>query len=407
MKSIYSTFVGLHKDGKPLDFLATWKKAMEKASEKEVALFQKTYSDELFDWEVPQMSLTAEGVMGKYAIRVMASLIGDESPTPLRRSDGFDIWKNEIPRVGHKFFMKASTYRKLMEVYKSPFLKEGQKVKQIEKSLMDDIKNAYLGCKDVADYMILNALSNFGVTQFTPSLNNPGGRAFEVDYSMSEDNKLMSAKVWNSTNSGTLDIILQLSNIVTYFSNKGVEFETMMMAPELISFIRQDLSIRKAVHGTDKSAKIVSLEELNTLLSENGLPKVRSMVRLVAIEKDGERNTVSPWNKNMIVFVPAGKLGTIQTAIEDSELMEEENVDYVDAGNGIRIAKWRTGESTGQVAGEYTQGSARLLPIISEINAIACFQVRGFTEKTIGNDADGVAKTYCTVKEYNAIVEEG
>ena len=51
MKSIYSTFTGLFKDGKPIDFLATWKKTLDKASEREVALFQKTYSDEWFDWE--------------------------------------------------------------------------------------------------------------------------------------------------------------------------------------------------------------------------------------------------------------------------------------------------------------------------------------------------------------------
>ena len=63
--------------------------------------------------------------------------------------------------------------------------------------------------------------------------------------------------------------------------------------------------------------------------------------------------------------------------------MEEENVDYMNAGNGIRIAKWRTGESTGQVAAEYTQGSARMLPLITEIGAIVCFQVRGFEEKEV------------------------
>ena len=159
MKSIYSTFTGLFKDGKPIDFLATWKKTLDKASEREVALFQKTYSDEWFDWEAPQLSLRAEGIMGKYHLRVMATLIGDESPTPLRRSDGFDIWNEEIPRVGHKFFMKASTYRKLLEVYKSPFLKDGQKVKQIEKTLRNDVENAYLGCKDTESYIKLRCLS--------------------------------------------------------------------------------------------------------------------------------------------------------------------------------------------------------------------------------------------------------
>ena len=43
MKSIFSTFKGLHKDGKPLDFLATWKKTFDKASERETILFQKMY----------------------------------------------------------------------------------------------------------------------------------------------------------------------------------------------------------------------------------------------------------------------------------------------------------------------------------------------------------------------------
>ena len=62
--------------------------------------------------------------------------------------------------------------------------------------------------------------------------------------------------------------------------------------------------------------------------------------------------------------------------------MEEENVDYMNAGNGIRIAKWRTGDSTGQVAAEYTQGTARMLPLITEIGAIVCFQVREIEQET-------------------------
>ena len=105
---------------------------------------------------------------------------------------------------------------------------------------------------------------------------------------------------------------------------------------------------------------------------------------MVAIEKDGEAEPNDPWNHNMIVFIPEsenGKLGVVQPSIEDSELMEEENVDYMDAGNGIRISKWRTGDSTGQQTGEYTQGAARLLPIITEINAVVALQVRGFEEK--------------------------
>lgn len=56
MLSIYNQFKGLVKDGKPLDFLATWKKTFDKASEKEVALFQKMYTDGWFTYNSPQMS---------------------------------------------------------------------------------------------------------------------------------------------------------------------------------------------------------------------------------------------------------------------------------------------------------------------------------------------------------------
>lgn len=387
MRSIYSTFTGLHNvEGKPLDFLAAWKKTFDKASEREVILFQKMYSDEYLEYEAPQLSLTAEGLMGKYHFRVMATVLANESPTPLRRSDGFDLWTKEIPRVGHKFFMKVSTYRKLLEVYKSPYLKEPQKVKQIEKTLKNDMQNSYLGCKDYVDYVLLTALSNWGVCRFKPELNNPGGRELEVDYMMEDANKLVSALLWSKANSkaGKLDITLLLTQIVTLFKAKGITFKEMMMAPELISFMRMDEGIRTAIFGNDKKAKIAKLTELNEYLSENELPPVKEIKRLVAIEKDGEAEPNDPWNHNMIVFIPEsenGKLGVVQPSIEDSELMEEENVDYMDAGNGIRISKWRTGDSTGQQTGEYTQGAARLLPIITEINAVVALQVRGFEEK--------------------------
>lgn len=414
MKSIFSTFTGLHNvEGKPLDFLAAWRKTFDKASEREVILFQKMYSDEYLEYETPQLSLTAEGLMGKHHFRIMATVLADESPTPLRRSDGFDIWTKEIPRIGHKFFMKVSVYRKLLETYQSKYLKEPQKVKKIEKTLKNDLKNAYLGCKDYVDYVLLRSLSNWGVCRFKPELNNPGGREFEVDYMMDETHKLMAGLLWNVANSkaGKLNITLFLSKIVARFKTKGILFKEILMAPEILLFIRMDEGIRTAIYGKDKSGKIAKLTELNDYLRENEIPPIREVQRLVGIEKDGDATTDDPWNHNMITFIPEtenGKLGIVQPSIEDSELMEEENVDYMDAGNSIRISKWRTGDSTGQQAGEYTQGAARLLPIIDEINSIVMVQVRGFEEKPLPvdpEDTDGNSFLFWTKAEYENAVE--
>lgn len=403
MESIFSTFKGLHKDGKPLDFLATWKKTFDKASEREVTLFQKMYSDSWFTYNTPQMSLTAEALVGKYNLRFMATLIGDESPTPLRRSDGFDVWTKEIPRAGHKFPMTARDYRKLMEVYENPRLSETAKVKQIEKTLKADLQDAYLGCKDVMDFIALMAFSNWGVAQFEPEINNPGGRKYEVDYNMPEQNKLVSAFLWNSANTkaGKVSPILTLAAICDDLRNRGIEPGEILMSQDLYSWLKMDKTTRLLVHGNDKSALPVTNTQFKELLNENTIPPITIITKKMGIDKDGKRNSVEPWNHNFICIKPAGVIGEIQPAIEDSELMEEENVDYMNAGNGIRIAKWRTGESTGQVAAEYTQGSGRLLPLVTEIGAIVCLQVRGFSEKSVPASENGEERTYWTKGEFD------
>jgi len=411
MRSIFSTFKGLHKNGAPLDLLATWRKTFDKASEREVTLFQKMYSDQWFTYNTPQMSLTAEAIVGKYNLRFMATLIGDESPTPMRRSDGFDIWTKEIPRIGHKFPMPARDYRKLMEVYENPRLKEADKVKQIEKTITHNVQDAYLGCKDVMDFIALMALSNWGVAQFEPKINNPGGRKYEVDYRMPETNKLMSGVNWTTANTkaGLLQPILMLSMICSDLRDRGIVPGEILMSQDLYTWLRMDATTRLLAHGTDKQAQTVTKSELASLLEENEIPAITVITRKMGENFDGKRKAIDPWNHNFIAIKPAGVIGEIQPAIEDSELIEEDNVDYIDAGNGIRIAKWRTGESTGQVAAEYTQGSARLLPLITEIGAIVCLQVRGITEKTVTADEQGNERTYWTKEEYDAAttVEQG
>ncbi len=404
-KSIFSTFKGLHKNGTPLDLLATWRKTFDKASEREVALFQKMYTDGWFTYNVPQMSLTAEAIVGKYNIRFMATLIGDESPTPLRRSDGFDIWTKEIPRVGHKFVMFARNYRKLMEVYENPRLKEADKVKQIEKTLRADVQDAYLGCKDVMDFIVLMAFSNWGVAQFIPEINNPGGRAYEVDYTMPEANKIVSAVNWTTANTkaGKLNPMLFLSTLCSDLRSRGIEPGEILMSEQLYTWLRMDETTRLQAHGSDKKAQTVTESELTAMLTENRIPSITVIRRKMAINPDSQRKPINPWNDNFIAIKPAGVIGEIQPAIEDSELIEEDNVDYINAGNGIRISKWRTGASTGQVAGEYTEGAARLLPLITEIGQVVCCQVRGIVEKPVELDENGIAQMYLTKKNYEAL----
>lgn len=170
--------------------------------------------------------------------------------------------------------MQARDYRKLMEVYENPRLKESDKVKRIEKTLTHDIQDAYLGCKDVMDFIVLMALSNWGIAQFKPELNNPGGRAYEVDYAMPELNKIVSAVNWTTANTkaGKLIPILFLSALCSYLRSRGVEPGEILMSQQLYTWLRMDETTRLLAHGSDKKAQVVTQSELSALLTENQIP---------------------------------------------------------------------------------------------------------------------------------------
>lgn len=364
----------------PVDLMATLKIFFEKGTLEQKTLFEQLYVDKWFDYNLPQMDLDAEAIMASYKVRFMASVIGNDAATPLRPTDGFDIYKGEIPRMGHKFPMSAKKLRKLLGIVSSNRYNDKQKFNELYKALVGEVRDAYLGCKDTADHIILQALSNNGVAEFTPALNNPDGRKFKVDYGMPAQNKLKAPKAWDDANKNTVNPFEELQKIKLDFLAQGIDFSNgeMLVAPALYSWMINSPMVRKAILGTDKSNGVVTDIQFSQTLSSYGLPQVTQVVKRSAIAKDGKRQAglINPWNDDTITFKPAGKIGEVQPAFEDSEIIAEKDVDYIDGGNGIRVAKWTVGESTGQQAGEYTQASWRALPIITDIKAIVNYKVR-------------------------------
>lgn len=400
MKSIFNELDLKDGNGLPLNMFETYQKMFDKASEKEVTLYQKMYMDEWFETDPIQINLTAEGLSEKSNVRFMATLIGDEAPTPLMRSDGFDIWKGEIPRTGLKFVMPAKLYRKLIEITENPRLSDAQKAKYVKNELDKHMKNAYLGCKDTQDYIILQALSNFGIAKFTPELNNPGGRKYEVDYSMDERNKLVSVFNWTDENiaAGKVRPIEMLSAICSDMSDRGITPGEVLVSSKMFYWLLRSPETKLLVNGDDKKASPVAIEAFQNYLQSLGIPRITPIRRKVAIDSDGNRVDLNAWNDSIIAIKPEGKIGSIQPAVEDNELMPEKDVDYINAGDGIRIAKWRTGETSGQQAAEYTQGSWRAIPKITSINQIINIQVRDIKEKTSLNKTEA---GFVTLSEFN------
>ena len=384
MKSIFSTFkINDVKTGKPIDFIGTMQIMFDQASLANKTLWEQTYVDRWFDCRPPQLGLTAEGIMGKYSVRIRASIIGNDADTPLRAGRGFELWTGEIPRVGHKFRTDAKTLRSMLMVYENNRINPVQKLREIQKGWFGDDKDAYLGCKDVADEMVLKSLSGGGLAIFDPAIDNPEGRKYLVDYGMPEVNKKMveSDKEWTEENidNAAIDAVRYLQAIVYEYANKGITFEALLMAPVIKYWMMRSIGLRTGYLGKDKNTRSLTEDEFSAYLKSMKIPNIIEINKRTAYQKDGIPTNINPWNDDVIAFIPKtddGKLGEVQPAFEDNALMPDPDVQYTDAGDGIRIAKWTTGESTNQQAGEITQGSWRAVPIISCINAIVNLKVR-------------------------------
>jgi len=385
MRSIFSTLnLKDPRSNKPLDLLASLQIMFDAASKNSVTLWEETYLDKWFTINTPQLGLTAEGITAKYGIRVRASIIGNDSDTPTRPKRGFEVWSGEIPRMGHKFVTEAKVLRSLISLYENNRINPEAKIKEIERIILGDAKDAYLGCKDTVDEIILKLLSNGGVALFDPAVDNPDGREYTVDCSMPTTNKLKAAIDWSEANvaNPAINVLGELQAIAYQFKALGIEFGALLMSPTIKYWLLRNLSVRQAVLGVDKSARSVTDAEFGALLTSFGLPPIVEINKRTSYQTDGYVNPIVPWNEDVIAFLPKtsdGKIGVVQPALEDSALMPDPNVNYTDAGDGILIAKWRTGESTGSTVAEYTQGTWRAIPIPTAIGGVVNYMVRNVT----------------------------
>lgn len=351
------------------------------ASKKKVTLFGQTYIDRFFDFKNPQFGLTVSELMGDYKIRIMASLIADKALTPVRSLEGAEKFTEKIPRFGHKTILNADQLREIKNMLATQSISsdpatrdayEASKKQELINTMMGTVQETVLGTKDALEYLFISALFNAGIVEYN-ELNNPEGIRYKIDYGMPESNKIKveSGYEWTKENlaSGKVDPVEFLIDLIQQFSDT-MQFDAILMHPKMRYNILRSKYLRLAVRGVDKAATPIKEDELDQSLKGLGIPRFESIYKQNAVLKDGKRQNISPVSEDSIVLVPAGKIGVVRTAFEDNEIIPEKNVSYSNMSNGIRVAQWTVGESSGQAAGEYTQASIRALPIITSINGI-------------------------------------
>lgn len=160
-------------------------------------------------------------------------------------------------------------------------------------------------------------MSNKGVAEFTPTLNNPDGRTYKVDYNMPKENILKATNNWEKGNESKVNPFEELADIRYTFQNKGIVFGETCMSPSVYAWLINCPAVRRAIKGTDKSGQAVTPAELNAMLQQFELPAITLINKRNAVTEDGKRKTelINPWNDNVITLKPDGKIGEVQPAL--------------------------------------------------------------------------------------------
>lgn len=340
----------------------------DKVSELHKRLFDNVIFERFLDWDTPTIGLDFNEIIGQYNITVAAPTIGDQSKEAILGSYGLETLKESVLAHAVTLPMPIGEYRKVLALLDSKALPDRTKNEQLVKLMWGNVTNVVQSVLAKLDMIFLGALSNEGKFTFDETTNPEGGVRGEINYNQPATNIATATKAWTDANINDVDCFEDIQLVIDAAQDK-VTFGKILLAPALISYMCRSKKIKQMLWGTDKSAQMVLISDLNAYMQSKGLPVFEPLRRSVLIQNGREQTPYTPWNANNIVFVPDGKLGVVKNAFANSEIKPENGVAYSNYGR-VRVSQWGVGETQGSNGVEFTKAEVLALPVITEMNGI-------------------------------------
>lgn len=331
-------------------------------------LFDNVIFEQYLDWDVPTIGLDFEELIGKYNISVAAPTIGDESKEAILGSEGLETVKERVLNHAITIPMTIQDYRKILQILDSKSLPDAAKTQQLVNLMWGNTTTAVNSVLAKLDILFLRPLSNEGIVELDETINPEGGVRGTINFNQPAENIASSTTEWTDTNIDTVDCFDDIQSVIEAAQDK-TSFAKILCAPSLISYMCRSKKIKQMIWGTDKSAKLVQLKDLNAYMEENDYPVFVPIRRSVRIQNGRKQTPYSPWNAKNMVFVPDGKLGVVKNAWSNNELKPENGVAYSNYGR-IRVSQWGVGETQGSNGVEFTKAECLALPVVTEMNGI-------------------------------------
>ena len=340
----------------------------DKVSELNKKLFDNIIFERFLDWDVPSIGLDFEELIGQYNITVAAPTIGTDAKEAILGTEGMETLKETILNHAITMPMTIKDYRKVLQILDSKSLPDKVKTQQLITLMFGNVQTVVNSVLGKLDLIFCGALSNEGKFTLDETTNPEGGARGLIDYNQPAENIATATTAWTEDNIDTVDCFDDIQGIIDAAQDRVV-FAKVLCAPALISYMCRSKKIKQMIWGTDKSARMVQLKDINAYMEENAYPTFEPIRRQVRIQNGTARTPYTPWNVKNMVFIPDGKLGVVKNAWANSELKEEPGVAYSNYGR-VRVSQWGVGETQGSNGVEFTKAEVLALPVITEMNGI-------------------------------------
>lgn len=177
-----------------------------------------------------------------------------------------------------------------------------------------------------------------------------------IDYGVPTGNK--KSFNWSNTDTATpLDDLETLASAVE--SESGVRPTRALTSRKMLNYLKKNLSVREAVHGVN-SAKIVTTEELNQLLTDLELPTILTYEEKYKVETAKGYTTKRYFPENVISMFSGDTLGETIYGLtaEEVKLIGDGKMEEASMIGNIFVGTYTSLDPVG----EFTKAATTALP---------------------------------------------
>lgn len=301
-------------------------------------------------------------LIGNYT-RVAADVVALDSSLPLKKRDSLERAQGRIPKMGMELWLNEEQMTEIdtLIALKTP-------LNEIIAKILVDVPRVIDGIYERLELMFLEGLSN-GVT--VADDENNVGTGIRLDYGYLDENQFGVEALWsNADNSKVVDDFKRIKekarrdgNLLRFAYGDSSTFNELIKSKQF----KEQFAFNQGFVGSNIPNP--TLDQANTVFRDLFGFTFVEIDRVIKLERNGERSSVTPWKAGTIVLTADEKVGSLvwSNLAEANRRNEIKVATYQMADDFILVSKYH---KTKPSFSEYTSSQARVTPVISNVDRI-------------------------------------